>query len=102
MKTLRLGSAVSAVALASMIAGCAAPMSRSASASKGQAQMAYALRAQMALGSGDYASAVTLAEQAAEATPQDSNIRSLLGNAYFASGRFDEVRTFAPNTRLPS
>jgi tetratricopeptide (TPR) repeat protein len=50
--------------------------------------MAYALRAQMALGSGDYASAVTLAEQAAEATPQDSNIRSLLGNAYFASGRF--------------
>lgn len=50
--------------------------------------MAYALRAQMALGSGDYASAVTLAEQAAEATPQDANIRSLLGNAYFASGRF--------------
>ena len=88
MKTLRLGSAVSAVALASMIAGCAAPMSRSASVSKGKAQMAYALRAQMALGSGDYASAVTLAEQAAEATPQDSNIRSLLGNAYFASGRF--------------
>ena len=88
MKTLRLGSAVSAVALASMIAGCAVPMSRSASVSKGKAQMAYALRAQMALGSGDYASAVTLAEQAAEATPQDSNIRSLLGNAYFASGRF--------------
>jgi D-alanyl-D-alanine carboxypeptidase len=50
--------------------------------------MAYALRAQMALGSGDYASAVTLAEQAAEATPQDYNVRSLLGNAYFAGGRF--------------
>ena len=88
MKTLRLGSAVSAVALASMIAGCAVPMSRSASVSKGKAPAAYALRAQMALGSGDYASAVTLAEQAAEATPQDANIRSLLGNAYFAGGRF--------------
>ena len=88
MKTLRLGSAVSAVALASMIAGCAAPMSRSASVSKGKAPAAYALRAQMALGSGDYVSAVTLAEQAAEATPQDSNVRTLLGNTYFASGRF--------------
>ena len=88
MKTLRLGSAVSAIALASMIAGCASPMSRSASVSKGKAPMAYALRAQMALGSGDYASAVTLAEQAVEATPQDANIRSLLGNAYFAGGRF--------------
>ena len=88
MKTLRLGSAVSAIALASMIAGCASPMSRSASVSKGKAPAAYALRAQMALGSGDYASAVTLAEQAAEATPQDANIRSLLGNAYFAGGRF--------------
>ena len=88
MKTLRLGSAVSAVALASMIAGCAAPMSRSASVSKAKAPAAYALRAQMALGSGDYGSAVTLAEQAAEANTQDSNVRSLLGNAYFASGRF--------------
>jgi D-alanyl-D-alanine carboxypeptidase len=88
MKTLRLGSAVSAIALASMIAGCASPMSRSASVSKGKAPAAYGLRAQMALGSGDYASAVTLAEQAAEATPQDANIRSLLGNSYFASGRF--------------
>ena len=88
MKTLRLGSAVSAIALASMIAGCASPMSRSASVSKGKAPAAYALRAQMALGTGDYASAVTLAEQAAEATPQDANIRSLLGNAYFAGGRF--------------
>ena len=55
---------------------------------KGKAPMAYALRAQAALGSGDFASAVTLAEQAAEATPQDANIRSLLGNSYFAAGRF--------------
>ena len=88
MKTLRMGTAVSALALAGMLAGCASPMSRSASVSKGKAPAAYALRAQMALGSGDYASAVTLAEQAVEAKSQDSNVRSLLGNAYFASGRF--------------
>ena len=88
MKTLRMGTAVSALALAGMLAGCASPMSRSASVSKGKAPAAYALRAQMALGSGDYVSAVTLAEQAAEATPQDFNVRTLLGNTYFASGRF--------------
>ena len=88
MKTLRMGSAVSALALAGMIAGCASPMSRSASVSKGKAPMAYALRAQMALNTGDFASAATLAEQAAEATPKDANVRTLLGNVYFAGGRF--------------
>ena len=88
MKPLRFGSAVSAIALASMVAGCAAPMSRSASVSKGTATLAYALRAQMALGAGDYATAVDLAERAAEQNPQDINVRVLLGNAYFGAGRF--------------
>jgi Flp pilus assembly protein TadD len=63
-------------------------MSRSASVAKGKANLAYALRAQMAIGSGDYASAVDLAERAAESSPQDAGIRGLLGNAYFGSGRF--------------
>jgi D-alanyl-D-alanine carboxypeptidase len=88
MKPLRFGSAVSAIALASMVAGCAAPMSRSASVSKGTATLAYALRAQMALGAGDYATAVDLAERAVEQNPQDINVRVLLGNAYFGAGRF--------------
>ena len=88
MKPLRFGSAVSAIALAGMVAGCAAPMSRSASVSKGTATLAYALRAQMALGAGDYATAVDLAERAAEQNPQDINVRVLLGNAYFGAGRF--------------
>ncbi|NUT00566.1 MAG: tetratricopeptide repeat protein [Sphingomonas sp.] len=88
MKALRLGSAVSAVALAGMLAGCAAPMSRSASVSKGKANLAYGLRAQMALSAGDYASAVGLAEQAVEASPQDATVRGLLANSYFAAGRF--------------
>lgn len=89
MKPIRLGSAVSAIALATMLAGCAAPSSRSASVAKGsKANLAYALRAQMALGSGDYASATSLAEQAAEVSPQDVTVRGLLGNAYFGAGRF--------------
>jgi D-alanyl-D-alanine carboxypeptidase len=88
MNPLRFGTTVSAIALASVIAGCAAPMSRSASVAAGKANMAYALRAQMALGSGDYASAISFAEQAAEASPEDATIRGLLGNAYFGAGRF--------------
>jgi Flp pilus assembly protein TadD len=63
-------------------------MSRSASVSKGTATLAYALRAQMALGAGDYATAVDLAERAVEQNPQDINVRVLLGNAYFGAGRF--------------
>jgi len=63
-------------------------MSRSAQASNGKANMAYGLRAQMALSEGDYNSAVGLAESAAEASPQDIEIRGLLGNAYFGAGRF--------------
>ena len=88
MKPLRLGTAVSAVALAGILAGCAAPMSRNASVAKGKANLAFALRAQMAIGSGDYTSAVDLAERAAESSPQDAGIRGLLGNAYFGAGRF--------------
>ena len=88
MKPLRFGSAVSAIALAGMVAGCAAPMSRSASVSKGTATLAYGLRAQMALSAGDYSTAVDLAERAVEQSPQDINVRVLLGNAYFGAGRF--------------
>jgi len=50
--------------------------------------MAYGLRAQMALESGDFTSAIDLAEKAVEASPNDATVRGLLGNAYFAGGRF--------------
>ncbi|HJR82342.1 MAG TPA: tetratricopeptide repeat protein [Sphingomicrobium sp.] len=50
--------------------------------------LAYGIRAQMALQAGDFASAVDLAEKAVEATPGDATVRGLLGNAYFAAGRF--------------
>jgi Flp pilus assembly protein TadD len=89
MKRLRFESALSAVALAGLLAGCAAPMSRSSSAAKpAAANLALALRAQMALGAGDTASAVSFAERAVENSPRGAAVRALLGNAYFASGRF--------------
>ena len=92
MRSLRFGSAVSAVALASMIAGCAAPTSRNGTALNiGKTNLAYGLRAQMALESGDYHSAIDLAEKAVEGSPQDAMLRGLLGNAYFAAGRFSSA-----------
>jgi len=89
MSSLRFGSAVSALALSVMLAGCAAPASRSAAVAKGaKPNLAYGLRAQAAIESGDYASAIDFAEKAVEANPHDATVRMLLGNAYFGGGRF--------------
>lgn len=84
------GSAISAVALASLLASCAAPGGvQTAAASKGgEPKLGFATRALMALNANDYANAVSFAEQAAEKSPQDVGVRTLLGNAYFAAGRF--------------
>ena len=89
MNSLRFGTAVSALALTTMLAGCAAPSFKSAPhVNSAKANMAYGLRAQMALESGDFASAIDLAEKAVEASPGDATVRGLLANAYFAGGRF--------------
>ena len=89
MKSLRFGTAVSVLALTTMISGCAAPSFRSAHAVQdAKANLAYGLRAQMALESGDFTSAIDLAEKAVEANPSDATVRGLLANAYFAGGRF--------------
>ena len=92
MNSLRFGTAVSALALTTMLAGCAAPSFRSASnVSSAKANLAYGLRAQMALESGDVASAIDLAEKAVQANPNDATVRGLLANAYFAAGRFSSA-----------
>ena len=89
MNSLRFGTAVSALALATMLAGCAAPSFKSAShVNSAKSNMAYGLRAQMALESGDFTTAIELAEKAVEASPGDATVRGLLANAYFAGGRF--------------
>jgi len=89
MKSLRFGTAVSILALATTLSGCAAPSFKNAqTAQAAKANLAYGLRAQMALESGDFTSAIDPAEKAVEANPGDSTVRGLLANAYFAGGRF--------------
>ena len=91
--SLRFGPALTAIALASVITGCAAPQSGARSASffggkSGKSHIGVATRALAALNANDFATAVTLSEQAVANSSNDAGFRALLGNAYFASGRF--------------
>ena len=86
------GSALTALGLIGALSACAQPgasrLHSAASSSADPAKVGLAIRAQDALLKGDSASAVTFAEQAVAATPRDAEFRALLGNAYFAAGRF--------------
>jgi Flp pilus assembly protein TadD len=89
--TLRIGTAMGAALLATALGGCAAHAPRTASSSVGKldvANVGLASRAQMALMAGNWAEAVSFAERAVDATPTDAGFRALLGNCYFAAGRF--------------
>jgi Flp pilus assembly protein TadD len=87
--SLRFGSALSVLALATTLGGCAGATGKAGrTAAASNVQLAPATRAQFALAANDYASAVAYAEQAAERSPSDATVRTLLGNSYFASGRF--------------
>lgn len=93
VNSLRFGPAFTAIAMASAIAGCAAPQSGVGSASRvgGKADpsnVGMAIRALAALNSNDFANAVIFAEKAVQNTPNDAGFRALLGNAYFGAGRF--------------
>ena len=89
---LRFSSAASLIVLGSMIAGCAAPQGHAGTASyfggKANVDMGYATRALAALNSNNVPLAIDLAEHAVAKTPHDAGFRALLGNAYFAAGRF--------------
>jgi Flp pilus assembly protein TadD len=87
-KPLRFGSAISLAALASMIAGCAAPQKATGFGGKADGEIGLATKALMALNSNDVPTAISFAEKAVERTPNDAGFRGLLGNAYFAGGRF--------------
>jgi D-alanyl-D-alanine carboxypeptidase len=87
-KPLRYSSAISFVALASMIAGCAAPQKVTGFGGKANGDVGLATRAMMALNANDVPTAINFAERAVEKTPNDAGFRALLGNAYFAGGRF--------------
>jgi Flp pilus assembly protein TadD len=89
-RSKRIGSAISTIAIAAMISGCAMGQEgRQSFASKtGASGLGLALQAQASLTSGQFATAVELAEQAVKATPDDAQLRALLANCYFAAGRF--------------
>jgi Flp pilus assembly protein TadD len=88
---LRFASAASAIAAASMIAGCAAPQARTSFGGKTGENVGLATRALMALNSNNVQSAIDFAERAVQRTPDDAGFRAILGNAYFAAGRFSSA-----------
>src|SRR5688572_766259 len=85
---IRFAPTLTAIAMASVIAGCATPQAAGSGASVGKTNIGVATRALAALNSNDFANAVKYGEQAVENSPNDAGLRALLGNAYFASGRF--------------
>jgi Flp pilus assembly protein TadD len=91
-KPSRLGSAVSFAALATVLSGCAASSDKVQTASyqkgKPDGDVGLATRAMAALNANDVPTAIDLAERAVAKTPSDAGFRGLLGNTYFAAGRF--------------
>src|SRR5512139_3186625 len=91
-KSNRLGTALTAVSLLAITAGCTTPGSKVGSASFGgpvnSGELGLATKAQLALAANDVVSAISLAERAVERSPQDAGFRALLGNSYLAGGRF--------------
>lgn len=88
-KSLRFGTALSALVMAGALAGCATGQKQSLQGSNASAsKIGLATRAQAALAAGDFATAVSLAEQAVERSPGQAAFRAVLGNAYFGAGRF--------------
>ena len=91
-KSHRLGTALTAVSLIAVAAGCAGPGNRVGSASMfggkvNSGELPVALKAQMALATNDVAGAIPLAEQAVEGSPQDAGLPAFPGNCSLAAGR---------------
>ena len=87
----RLGHAVSAIAIVAALSGCALVQHKPGSAFASKADLSkigLGTRAQAALAGGQYAAAVDFAERAVQTSPKDAGYRALLGNCYFAAGRF--------------
>jgi Flp pilus assembly protein TadD len=82
------GSAISLIAMSTMIAGCATPQTSAIREVKPVGEVGLATRAMAALNSGQVPMAIDFAERAVANTPNDVGFRALLGNAYFAGGRF--------------
>lgn len=94
-RSLRNGTALSVLAMAGVLAGCATSGTQQSAlgATAAGSKVGLAVRAQVAVGSGDFATAVRFAEQAVEHSPGQASFRAVLGNAYFGSGRFASAET---------
>lgn len=94
MKPLRVITAVSVLAVAAGITGCAVgQQNHQGFGAAATGHIGLATAAQEALEAKQYARAVSLAEQAVQYTPDDAGFRMLLGNCYFAAGRFASAET---------
>ena len=90
-RSLRFGTALSALAISATVTGCAIGRSKPQSAqafNADKSKIGLATKAQAALEAGQYELAVSLAEQAVDGKPRDPGFRALLANIYFAAGRF--------------
>ena len=86
-----LRSGISAAVIATMLAGCATGGGQTAKTHFGgraNSDLGLATRALAALAANKVGEATELAERAVARTPNDAGFRTLLGNAYFAGGRF--------------
>jgi Flp pilus assembly protein TadD len=90
MRASGFGSAISTLAIVEVLSGCAVGQEsrQSLSSKAATAKVGLGMRAQTALEAGQFSTAVDLAEQAVQYTPNDAGFRKLLGNCYFAAGRF--------------
>lgn len=87
--SLRFGTALSALALAALLSGCATGERKAVAGNAAAPSKAgLAMRALAALQSGNFATAVKFAEEAVQHSPGQAPFRAVLGNAYFGAGRF--------------
>jgi Flp pilus assembly protein TadD len=87
-RPLRFGSAASAIVLAAMLASCATTQPKTGFGGKADENVGLATRAVAALNANNVPAAIDFAERAVEKNPGDAGFRAILGNAYFAAGRF--------------
>ena len=93
IKSLRIVTTVSALAVAATMTGCATGPHTHQMLGSASGHVGLATAAQAALEAKQYSTAVSLAEQAVQYTPDDAGFRMLLGNCYFAAGRFASAET---------
>ncbi len=84
---------VTVAVAASILTGCVASQEKTGFGGKADVNVGLATRAMMALNSKDLPTAIDFAEKAVEKTPTDAGFRAILGNAYFAAGRFASAET---------